>query len=145
MTRDLPWYSGEGLSFRCTRCGNCCKGPSSGYVWVESHEVNRLSSHLGLSAEDFGRRYLRRVGSRVSLVENRRHDCVFWLDGEGCTVYEERPDQCRQFPFWPEVVESPEAWSEESERCPGLGQGDRYSAEQIASIMESGETRIPRS
>jgi len=128
-----PWY-GDGLQFSCTACGKCCKGPRQGYVWVDDDEIRALAEAVGLSLNAFGRRYLRRVGKRLSLVENADHDCVFWQDGQGCTVYKSRPNQCREFPFWPEVLESPEAWQDEQDLCPGIGQGRHYSLEDIRRI-----------
>ena len=90
-----PWYR-EGLSFECTRCGDCCRGP--GYVWVNREEIANLASFLELTPEAFGRRYLRRVERRLSLIDNDDGDCIFWENG--CTVYSARPTQCRTFPFW---------------------------------------------
>jgi len=79
--------------------------------------------------------YLLRSGSRLSLLENAAHDCIFWDDDQGCTVYEVRPDQCRTFPFWEELVESPEAWAEESAKCPGMDSGRRYTQAEIEGTL----------
>ena len=54
-----PWYR-DGLRFACTECGRCCT--VEGYVWVNRREIRRLARFLELSLDDFGRRYLRRVG-----------------------------------------------------------------------------------
>ena len=83
-TRRRPG-TGEGLRFTCARCGNCCRGPEPGYVWVTDDEVRALAARLGLSLDAFGSRYLRRIGARLSLVERANHDCVFWEEGQGCT------------------------------------------------------------
>lgn len=124
-----PWYR-DGLRFTCTRCGNCCTG-APGYVWVDPQEIERLAEVVGLSIEDFGARYLRRVGQRISLIERPNGDCIFW-DGEaGCTVYEGRPTQCRTWPFWPDTIETPEDWEALREGCPGAGHGQWFSVEQI--------------
>ena len=37
-----------------------------------------------------------------------------------CSVYEARPVQCRTWPFWPENLESPEAWDLASFECEGM-------------------------
>jgi len=34
-----------------------------------------------------------------------------------------RPQQCRTYPFWPEIVETRGAWQEEARRCEGMGRG----------------------
>jgi len=126
---DPPWYR-EGLAFTCTRCGACCTG-APGYVWVDSDEIAALAAHRGESVEEFGRRFLRRVGDRISLIERPGGDCVFWDKGAGCTVYAARPVQCRTWPFWPENIESPEAWDHVTGVCPGSGRGRLFSVEEI--------------
>lgn len=120
--KKLPlWVEKEGgLEFGCTRCGSCCGGGMPGHVWVDADEVRALAAHLGLEEEQFGIRYLRRVGTRVSLLEKANFDCVFWDAPRGCTVYAARPRQCRTYPFWPEVIRSRVAWREEAARCPGI-------------------------
>jgi Fe-S-cluster containining protein len=136
----LPWY-GEGLRFSCQQCGNCCRGPEPGYVWVTDEEVAALAARLGLSLDQFGRLYLRRIGARLSLVERANHDCVFWEEGQGCTVYEQRPTQCRTFPFWSEITQSEQAWGRFS-WCRGKNHGRLYSPAEIAELEQGrGETR----
>ncbi len=130
MTRDdVPWF-GEGLAFTCTRCGACCTG-APGYVWVDDAEVAALTEHRGMTVEEFGRRFLRRVGDRISLIERPGGDCIFWDKRAGCTVYAARPIQCRTWPFWPENIESPEAWDHVTGVCPGSGRGRVFSVEEI--------------
>ncbi|RUL81417.1 YkgJ family cysteine cluster protein [Tautonia sociabilis] len=126
---SAPWYR-DGLRFSCTRCGNCCTG-APGYVWVDVGEVERLAAHLGLSPDEFGRRFVRQVGRRYSLVERPNGDCVFWDRASGCTVYQARPTQCRTWPFWEENLETPQDWEQVRQTCPGSGSGRWYSVEEI--------------
>lgn len=129
-----PWYD-DGLRFRCSGCGACCR--VEGHVWVDKTAIRRLAEHLALALDEFGRRYLRRVGRRYSLVEKPNHDCVFWDDG--CTVYEARPPQCRTFPFWRENLADPAAWAEAGEDCRGIGHGRLYPAAEVGAIA-AGDT-----
>ncbi|WP_435010604.1 YkgJ family cysteine cluster protein [Tundrisphaera lichenicola] len=130
MSRDAgPWYR-EGLSFTCTRCGACCTG-APGYVWVNVEEISRLAEHRGETLEVFSRQFVRRVNQRFSLIERPGGDCIFWDQEAGCTVYEARPIQCRTWPFWPENIASPEAWEDVKSVCPGSGQGQFFSVDQI--------------
>lgn len=131
MSRDevAPWYR-EGLAFECTRCGACCTG-APGYVWVDAEEIARLAENRGESVEDFGRRYVRRVGHRLSLIERPGGDCIFWDKSAGCTVYEARPVQCRTWPFWLENIASPEDWDHVTSVCPGSGRGRVFTVEEI--------------
>lgn len=114
---DARWYEG-GLRFECTGCGRCCTH-GDGYVWISQAEIVALAAHLGMKLDDFGRRYLRRVGVRYALVDGRGGECVF-LEGRTCSIYEHRPAQCRAFPWWPANLESPEAWSKAAEACEGI-------------------------
>src|ERR1700679_3518547 len=95
---DDSWFK-DGLRFKCTQCGNCCTG-APGFVWVNQEEIQALAKRFSTSEEAFEKQFVRRVGSRMSLVEYPNGDCVFF-DNEArrCTVYEDRPRQCRTWPF----------------------------------------------
>jgi len=140
LTRAISdaWYA-KGLKFACTSCGLCCKGPEPGWVIVDEVDVLRLVEATGLSIEEFGSKYLRRVtvdGKQVlSLIEKRNHDCVFWEDGVGCQHYMDRPLQCRTWPFWPENLETKAAWEGASAWCPGMDTGRRYSFKEVQRIL----------
>lgn len=126
---ETPWYR-DGLAFQCTRCGACCTG-APGYVWVVKEEIERLAEHRGETLEQFSARFVRRVGQRLSLIEKPGGDCIFWDKQAGCTVYPARPVQCQTWPFWPENIESPEAWDQVTQVCPGSGQGNWFSVEAV--------------
>jgi len=127
-----------GLEFSCTQCGDCCSG-APGYVWMEVAEIDRMAAHLGLARDAFGRRFLRRVGERYSLIERADGDCCFFERGKGCSVYEARPVQCRTYPFWPEVIASRETWRNESQRCAGIRKGGRLFAPAEVQALVAGE------
>ena len=114
---EATWYA-DGLRFACTGCGRCCTG-TSGYVWVSREEIVRLAERFELSLDEFGRRFLRRVGSRYALVDRAEGRCAF-LIGKTCSVYEDRPAQCRAFPWWPVNLSSQEAWQLAAETCEGI-------------------------
>jgi uncharacterized protein len=92
-------------TFDCTTCANCCKELGRS---VTDKEAQRLAAGLGLSAEDFRRRYLEgRVGPAEEDSEDggdearwrlRGKPCPFLKDNR-CTVYEARPEQCRKYPY----------------------------------------------
>jgi Fe-S-cluster containining protein len=131
-TLKEPWYA-DGLRFTCTGCGDCCSG-APGYVWVNQQEIQALAKRLGMTIEAFEKKYVRQVGVRRTLKElkNRNYDCVF-LDEETrrCTVYEDRPRQCRTWPFWDSNLTSPASWEQACEACPGSGKGKLYSIDLI--------------
>jgi uncharacterized protein len=136
-----PWYR-NGLKFSCSQCGRCCKGPNPGHVWVNHSEIEAMARQLKLPVYEFGKRYLRKVGPRYSLTENKKRDCIFWADDFGCTVYSARPGQCRQYPFWPELLDRRTDWDREAKQCPGMNKGRRFELVQIQSIARgSADTR----
>lgn len=151
LARSEPWYA-QGLRFTCTRCGECCRGPDPGYVEVDEAMIARLAEHQGLTPDAFSRRYVRWVANLgvYSLTEKKNGDCIFWSDGQGCTVYEARPTQCRTFPFWPETIATPEAWDEYAADCPGMtrgkaGAGEAYARAEIEALAAGqGETGASR-
>ncbi len=127
----MSWYR-DGLRFACTRCGNCCRG--AGTVRVSDEEIAALAARLGFADHEFRAAFTRTLrGGDLSLRETRERDCVFYDPGAGCRVYEDRPRQCRTWPFWRSVVHSPERWAEEAERCPGIDHGPLHDADTVAS------------
>lgn len=133
------WYR-NGLRFECTQCGNCCTG-GPGAVWFTVDEGRAIAVSLGVSEGTFLDRFTRAIGVRRSFNEVRTehgHDCVFLdrttVGGRAvCSIYEARPMQCRTWPFWPENLESPEAW-EAARRmmpCHGMNKGRVHSYVEI--------------
>jgi Fe-S-cluster containining protein len=127
---EQVWYQ-EGLRFKCTQCGDCCTG-DPGFVWVNKEEIARLAARFELDVDEFEARYVRHVGIRKSLRERENGDCVFFDNHtRKCTVYEDRPRQCRTWPFWASNVRSREAWEQTCQVCPGSGKGRLYPLNEI--------------
>jgi Fe-S-cluster containining protein len=124
-----PWYQ-DGLRFRCTRCGNCCTG-TPGYVWVNDEEIAAIAAFRGEPEAETKAVYTRQARRGRTLREKANGDCVFYDRSKGCTVYPVRPRQCRTWPFWESNVASPEAWEQTCRICPGSGQGELISVEEI--------------
>lgn len=129
---------GTGLQFSCTLCGNCCSGPE-GYVLVSDEERAALAQRVGLSVPEFTKRYTHMTSEGRSLTEKKTEhgqDCVF-LDREKipgkavCGVYEDRPIQCRTWPFWPSVIKSRATWERAKRVCPGMDKGKKHDLVQI--------------
>ena len=117
-----PWYK-KGLRFGCTQCGKCCTG-EPGYVWITFEEAEKMAAFLKIPTEKFFETYTRQVDGEFALKEDpRSYDCIFLRDGM-CRVYGNRPKQCSTFPFWPENLESKEAWEKAKQRCEGIDHED---------------------
>ena len=132
-----PWYA-AGLHFECTGCGNCCAGPEEGYIWISKAEIEFLAKEMGLPAEEIQSKFLRRIGTRSSIKEDRKtKDCIFLTpsqNGRGCAIYAVRPNQCRTWPFWTSNLYNPDAWNIAALRCPGINRGRFYSFDEIQRL-----------
>jgi hypothetical protein len=105
--------------FRCRRSGNCCARPE-GIVRVDAQDVARIAAHLGIPEGAARARHLSAGGERLRDAPGGR--CVFLVEGRetACGIYAARPAQCRSWPFWPELLRSPEALREAMRLCPGI-------------------------
>lgn len=115
-------YSYKFDELKCSMCeGNCCIG-ESGYIWINSSEIEKLASHLKLSIEEVKLKYLFKVGYKYSikekLVAKDNYACAFFnLEKKQCSIYEARPSQCRTFPFWEYFKNNIE---EVKQECPAI-------------------------
>jgi Fe-S-cluster containining protein len=70
------------------------------------------------------------------------YDCVFLdrttdPDKALCSIHENRPQQCRTWPFWPENIKSPRAWQRTSRACEGINRGPVIPLHQIRVQRDS--------
>src|SRR5579871_153117 len=129
-----PWYQ-DGLRFECTRCGKCCSG-FPGFVWVNDDEMKAIAEFLDEPLEEVLGLYTRIFDGDRTLRDRLNNDCIFFDAEKGCTIYPVRPRQCRTWPFWESNVRTPNDWKETCQTCPGSGQGDLISAEEITRRMQ---------
>lgn len=114
-------------------CTRCCE--VSGYVYLTEADVANAARHLGMTQEAFEQRYIYRTRHLRRIRKpraGRSKQCPFLKDG-GCSIHAVKPQQCRLFPFWPELVESRAAWRRTARWCPGIGQGPLI---QIGAALE---------
>lgn len=98
-----------------------------------------MSSYFKMSNEAFIKEYCVKVDMgafyMVSIKEKDNYDCIF-LSDKGCSIYPVRPLQCRNYPFWSNIMISKEEWQKESSFCPGIGKGKLYSKKEIEGFLE---------
>jgi Fe-S-cluster containining protein len=151
FTQPSAHGDGTGLRFSCTMCGNCCSGPE-GYVLVTDVEVAALARRKGLPVEAFAAKFTHMTAEGRSLTEHvvtlpgrgEVRDCIFLdratIPGKAvCGVYEDRPAQCRTWPFWPSVVTSRQTWERAMRICPGIDKGQFYTVSQVRLTRDSYE------
>ena len=129
-----------GLRFECQPgCTACCE--QNGFVYLTEDDLLRAAQFLGMSAADFERRFVYRTRNQMRLRIPRSARCYFLRDG-GCSIHPAKPAQCRQFPFWPELVESRREWLKTARYCPGIGKGPliRIEAARAMSATSSAGT-----
>ncbi len=77
----------------CTSCGACCR---ANHVPVSDKEVARLAERIHLDVAAFGERYLDRDDDDHQALD--ANPCPF-LAERICSVYEDRPEACRGYPY----------------------------------------------
>jgi Fe-S-cluster containining protein len=139
---DQPFYA-AGLRFSCARCSSCCRH-ESGFVYLSENDLSRLAHAFKMEYTAFIQTWCRWVpfdgAERLSLKEKSNFDCIFW--NAGCTVYDARPLQCRAFPFWDNVVCSPQAWETAGRGCPGINTGEARAREEIERFLRMMEEEL---
>ena len=115
---DFPYYFDSRVCKSCN--GKCCRGVG-GYIWVSMEEMNEMARVRNVDVAIFSKQYIRQVQGRFSLQErvvNGEHFCCFFDQIElRCTMYKNRPKQCRTFPFWDQFKKNPKQLLRE---CPGV-------------------------
>jgi hypothetical protein len=83
----------------CLSCGNCCKGYSPRF---KTPDIKRISKVLGLRESVFIDKYLTidQEGDYVLISK----PCPFLGDDNFCSIYEDRPSDCKRFPYTDEDV-----------------------------------------
>jgi len=139
---SLPKSLQNGAHFRCTECGACCTG-APGRVRVSEEELQAISEYRNELLETLIASKTREKDGVRMLQERENGDCVFFEEGR-CSIHPVKPTQCRLYPFWFQNVRSEEAWAKTCDACPGIGEGELISPEeiiqQVTEDIESGGT-----
>ena len=83
----------------CLSCGNCCKGYSPRF---KTPDIKRISKYVGLREGSFIDKYLK-IDSDGDYVLQQT-PCPFLGSDNYCSIYAERPSDCRRFPYTDEDV-----------------------------------------
>ena len=77
----------------CLDCANCCK--TTGPLWTE-RDKERVAKRLRVKTADFEARYLRLDEDGDWVLQQL--PCPFLGDDNACSIYEDRPKACREYP-----------------------------------------------
>jgi len=80
----------------CASCRRCCKELRPEFT---EKEQQRLAKRLGMSVEQFREQYLKYDDTEDEPGWRTRHTPCPFLDGTRCSVHEDRPKQCRDYPY----------------------------------------------
>ncbi len=93
-------------------------------MWLAEGETAAMARELSMSEEHFVARFVRRSGERLSLREvstsGSGDRCALLTGANTCSVYASRPAQCRNFPYWPSVLDDAAAFESARATCPGI-------------------------
>jgi uncharacterized protein len=76
----------------CLDCGNCCKTLE---IVVDKGDILRLAKRLSISTAQFTEKYV----TNTDGVSHFMPSCPFLGEDNACSVYEDRPRACRDFPY----------------------------------------------
>lgn len=77
----------------CLECANCCKTTSPIFRDID---IKRLSKRLRIKPAEFIDQYLRIDAEQDYVLQSS--PCAFLMDDNKCSVYEDRPKACREYP-----------------------------------------------
>ena len=133
----LEWWQKDGVRFECQGSGKCCVSRGQyGFVYMNLNDRKRMAKSMKLSTAAFTKKFCEKSDGVFHLREDRANgDCVFLEGGNRCGVYDGRPEQCRTWPFWPEVMNA-KTWKKEvAAFCPGIGKGRKHTPAEITEAL----------
>ncbi|MFD2920895.1 YkgJ family cysteine cluster protein [Terrimonas rubra] len=101
VLKQLPALHEEAFEqVDCLSCANCCKNYSPRF---KTPDVKRIARYMGMRESVFIDTYLK-VDEEGDFVV-KSSPCPFLdLNDNTCTIYDERPSDCRRFPYTDEDI-----------------------------------------
>ena len=110
-----PDLNAEDL-FRCTCCGDCCRG--FGGTYVSRHDIAVIAAFLSTDPAEVLEHCCHRSGERYLLAQRSDGYCIFW--DRVCSIHPVKPRMCRRWPFIDSVVRDVSNWKIMAAGCPGM-------------------------
>jgi hypothetical protein len=100
MLRALPDLHEEAFAkINCLDCARCCKNHSPRF---KQPDIKRIAKSLRIKEGDLVAQYLK-IDSDGDYV-TRQTPCPFLADDNTCNIYDDRPSDCRRYPYTDEDV-----------------------------------------
>jgi len=98
--RELPAIHEEAFTqVDCLSCANCCKNYSPRF---KTPDIKRISKSLSLKESVFIEKFLKIDDEGDYVLQSK--PCPFLGSDNHCSIYEDRPSDCRRFPYTDEDV-----------------------------------------
>src|SRR3954471_11289636 len=100
MLKALPDLHEDAFAkIDCLECANCCKNHSPRF---KQPDIKRIARSLHIKEGDLVAKYLKldEEGDYVA----RQKPCPFLAEDNTCNIYEDRPGDCRRYPYTDEDV-----------------------------------------
>lgn len=100
LLKALPDLHEEAFSkIDCVQCANCCKNYSPRF---KTPDIKRIAKLLRMKEGDFVETYLRLDEDNDYVV--KQSPCPFLDNDNTCKIYDDRPSDCRRYPYTDEDV-----------------------------------------
>lgn len=83
----------------CLQCANCCKNYSPRF---KNPDIKRIAKLLKMKEGEFTDTYLRLDEDNDYVL--KQQPCPFLAEDNTCNIYEDRPSDCRRYPYTDEDV-----------------------------------------
>lgn len=83
----------------CLECANCCKNYSPRF---KNPDIRRIAKRLGIKEGELVAQYLKLDEDNDYVL--RQSPCPFLAEDNTCDIYEDRPSDCRRYPYTDEDV-----------------------------------------
>lgn len=81
-------------TFNCLTCANCCRNYSP---IIEPEEIGKLSETIGITAAELFEHYVE-MDEDGDFVFKRQPCPMLNLENNKCSIYDDRPKACREYP-----------------------------------------------
>ena len=118
VLKQLPDLHEEAFSkIDCLSCARCCKSYSPRF---KTPDIKRISKFLKMKEGDFIETYLR-LDAEGDYV-TKSSPCPFLNEDNSCNIYDERPGDCKRYPYTDEdvFIKRPILTLKNSEICPAV-------------------------
>lgn len=118
LLKKLPGLHEEAFEkINCLDCAACCKNYSPRF---KTPDIKRISKHLRMKESTFIETYLKLDEEGDYVLQSQ--PCAFLGSDNFCSIYEQRPSDCRRFPYTDEdvIFRRPQLTLKNASFCPAV-------------------------